>query len=77
MPFDRATQVQIRIKVKTRETVEVIIGAVTGPLARPDTIIVGRVRNGVLTIVGRSVPLSPMQSASLATVLTPAGPGHP
>ncbi|MBC9822853.1 ATP-dependent DNA ligase [Terrabacter sp. MAHUQ-38] len=65
------------IKVKTRETVEAIIGAVTGPLERPDTVVVGQVRDGVLVIVGKSVPLSPRQAASLAAVLTPAGLDHP
>jgi hypothetical protein len=30
-----------------------------------------------LVIVGRSVPLSPAQSISLAAVLEPAGPAHP
>jgi ATP-dependent DNA ligase len=65
------------IKVKSRETVEVILGAVTGPINRPDTVVVGLVRDGVLTIVGKSVPLSRAQAASLAAVLSPAGPDHP
>lgn len=65
------------IKVKSRETVEVIIGAVTGPLTRPDTVVVGLMKAGTLTIVGKSVPLSRAQSSSLAKVLVPAGPEHP
>ena len=49
-----------------------------GPVTRPDSIVVGRCTpDGVLVIVGRSVPLSPTQSRSLAAVLEPAGPEHP
>lgn len=65
------------VKVKSRETTEVIIGAVTGSLERPDTIVVGLMADGVLTIVGKSTPLSTSQARSLATVLTPAGGDHP
>ena len=50
----------------------------TGPITRPESIIAGRyTQDGQLVIVARSVPLSPAQSISLATVLEPAGPGHP
>lgn len=65
------------VKVKSRETTEVIIGAVTGSLEHPDSIVVGLLVEGVLTIVGKSTPLSPSQARSLATVLTPAGGDHP
>lgn len=65
------------VKVKSRETTEVIIGAVTGSLKRPDTIVVGLLADGVLTIVGKSTPLSPSQARSLVAVLTPAGDDHP
>lgn len=65
------------VKVKSRETTEVIIGAVTGSLERPDTIVVGLMADGVLTIVGKSTPLSTSQARSLAAVLTPAGADHP
>lgn len=65
------------VKVKSRETTEVIIGAVTGSLERPDSIVVGLLADGVLTIVGKSTPLSPTQARSLAAVLTPAGADHP
>jgi len=65
-------------KVKHRTTEEAVIGAVIGPVTRPDSIVVGRCTpDGVLVIVGRSVPLSPTQSRSLAAVLEPAGPEHP
>jgi len=64
------------IKVKHRTTEEAIIGAVIGPISRPESMIVGHYTGDWhLVIVGRSVPLSPAQSASLAAVLEPAGPG--
>lgn len=65
------------VKVKSRETTEVIVGAVTGSLERPDTIVVGLMADGVLTIVGKSTPLSTSQARSLAAVLTLAGADHP
>jgi hypothetical protein len=51
--------------VKSRETHEVIIGAVTGPIERPDTVVAGLMRDGGLVIVGKSVPLTRTQAASL------------
>lgn len=65
------------VKVKSRETTAVIIGAVTGSLERPDTIVVGLMADGVLTIVGKGTPLSTSQARSLAAILTPAGADHP
>ena len=65
-------------KFKHRTTEEAVIGAVIGPITRPESIVAGRYTDtGQLVIVGRSVPLSSAQAASLATVLEPAGPGHP
>ena len=67
-----------RQKYKLRATTEVLVGAVIGPITRPVSIVAGRYTDdGRLVIVGRSVPLSPAQSISLAAVLEPAGPGHP
>ncbi|MGR4862120.1 hypothetical protein ACIPOG_00055, partial [Kriegella sp. LARHCF250] len=65
------------VKYKSRETVEVIAGSVIGPLARPEVLIAGRYRGEELVQVGRSVPLTPEQSAALAAVLLAAGPDHP
>lgn len=65
-------------KFKHRTTEEAIIGAVIGPISHPESIVVGRYTNdGHLVMVGRSVPLSCAQSASLAAVLEPTRPGHP
>ncbi|MCB0906767.1 MAG: ATP-dependent DNA ligase [Nocardioidaceae bacterium] len=65
------------VKVKSRESTEVIVGAVTGTLTRPQTLVAGRFRDGVLRIVGRSTPLSTTQAGELATALTPAAEDHP
>ena len=55
-----------------------MIGAVIGPITRPESIVAGRyTRDGRLVIVGRSVPLSSAQSISLGAVLEAAGPQHP
>ena len=55
-----------------------MIGAVIGPITRPDSIVIGRYTDtGHFVIVGRSVPLSAAQSISLTAVLEPAGPEHP
>ncbi|MEU4294429.1 hypothetical protein AB0E63_39945 [Kribbella sp. NPDC026596] len=48
-----------------------------GPITRPEVVIAGLYRGADLVIVGRTVPLSPAQSAELGAVLTPAKPGHP
>ena len=65
------------VKVKSRESPEVIVGAVTGSLTRPETVVAGQVRDGVLHIVGRTTPLTRKQAVELADALVPAGPGHP
>jgi hypothetical protein len=63
--------------VKARESIELIIGAVIGPINRPESIVAGLYRDGTLVIAGRSVLLTTAQSRSLATVLTPALGDHP
>jgi ATP-dependent DNA ligase len=65
------------IKVKNRQTTEVIIGAVTGSLEHPESIIAGPVVGDVLRMVGRSVPLTRAQAGQVALVLSPAAPAHP
>lgn len=68
---------RIWVKVKSRETTEIVIGAVTGTLQRPDSIIGGLIRDGELRIIGRPTPLSTSQASAVASLLTPAGPDHP
>jgi hypothetical protein len=66
-----------RRKIKHRDTREVIIGGVLGPITRPDVVIAGPYRGDDLAIVGRTVPLHPRQAAELGKLLQPAKPGHP
>ena len=64
-------------KFKPRETTEVLVGAVIGPIARPEAFVAGLYQSGTLRMVGRTVALKSAQSSSLADVLVPAGPDHP
>ena len=60
------------VKVKHRETTEVVVGAVTGSLERPESVIAGRyTSDGQLMILGRSTALSEHQAVGLAASLTP------
>jgi ATP-dependent DNA ligase len=65
------------LKVKYRDTVEVIAGAVLGPIRRPEAVIAARHRGNELVQVGRTVPLSARQSTDLGAVLEPAADDHP
>ncbi len=65
-------------KVRRRDTTEAVIGAVTGTVRQPQTLVLGRLDEaGALRPVGRSTPLRPDAARDLAERLTPAGPGHP
>ncbi|MEU6594429.1 ATP-dependent DNA ligase [Streptomyces sp. NPDC046881] len=67
------------LKVRRRDTTEAIVGAITGTLARPGSLLLGRYDAvGALRAVARSTPLRPETARHLAAVgLTAAGPGHP
>lgn len=59
-------------KVKHREVVDGVVGAIIGPVTRPEAIVLGRyTADGMLVIVGRSTPLGPKQAKDLASALTP------
>lgn len=65
-------------KVRRRQTTEALIGGVTGTLARPQLLVLGRIDADVrLRAVGRTTPLKPDAARQVAQHLTPAGPGHP
>ncbi|MFI5736147.1 ATP-dependent DNA ligase [Kribbella sp. NPDC051587] len=64
-------------KWKTRDTTEAVLGAVTGSLQHPETLIVGRFRGKVLEVVGRTTRLKPAQAAAVAALLKQAGARHP
>lgn len=66
------------VKVKRRRSIDLVCGAVTGPLGRPETVVVGAVdEDEVLRVLGRSSPLTAAAARSLARVLEPAAEKHP
>jgi ATP-dependent DNA ligase len=65
------------VKVKERETREVIVGGVIGRLHRPEALVAGLYAGLELVIVGRSTALSDVQSRSLGGLLRPPSGPHP
>ncbi|MFI0797024.1 hypothetical protein ACH4OY_30730 [Micromonospora rubida] len=64
-------------KLRARCSVEVVIGGVTGSVADPETLLVGRFdRRGRLRHTGRTHPLSPARRRPLAELLTPFDHGR-
>ncbi|WP_307784140.1 ATP-dependent DNA ligase [Streptomyces sp. DEF1AK] len=65
-------------KVRSRQTAEAIVGAATGPVTAPDTLLLGRYdAEGRLRMVARTKPLSAAARRELGELLAPAGPDHP
>ncbi|MBT2512414.1 ATP-dependent DNA ligase [Arthrobacter sp. ISL-30] len=65
------------LKFKPRTTLDVVCGAVIGPIDRPQEIVAGLPLEGELRIVGRSSPLRVADSRALARWLRPAADHHP
>ncbi|MDX3204745.1 MULTISPECIES: ATP-dependent DNA ligase [Streptomyces] len=66
------------LKLRTRITVEGIIGAVTGAVTAPRSLLLGRLdAAGRLRLAARSTPLSRTAAIELGAVLRPAGAEHP
>jgi ATP-dependent DNA ligase len=66
------------LKYKVRETTEAIVGAVTGSLAAPSSLLLGRYDDdGRLQYTGRTTTLARAASATVAGLLPPARRGHP
>ena len=65
------------LKYRYRDTVDVIIGAVTGSLTSPERLVLGLYRDGALHIVGGTSALSNDQQRLLAPLLSPAKSEHP
>lgn len=65
-------------KYKVRETTEAIVGAVTGSLTDPRTLLLGRYdAENSLQYVGRTTNLARTAGAVVAGLLSPAWRGHP
>ncbi|MEU4469445.1 hypothetical protein AB0G20_38125 [Streptomyces sp. NPDC024017] len=65
-------------EVQGAVTTEAIVGAVTGSLAAPRTVLLGRYdRAGRLRYTGRSPTLSRAVGRALAELLTPPADSHP
>jgi ATP-dependent DNA ligase len=65
------------LKYRHRDTVDVIVGAVTGNLSRRERLILGLYRDRTLHIVGGTSTLSTTQQQLLAPLLAPAASDHP
>jgi ATP-dependent DNA ligase len=67
------------LKIKHYTTTEVVIGGLTGTLARPQGLIVGRhcSTTGEFLVAGRSSILSDLAAAEVARAVKPAGEEHP
>ncbi|MEU6419684.1 ATP-dependent DNA ligase [Streptomyces spiralis] len=65
-------------KIRRRNTTEGIVGAITGTLPRPQSLLMGRYdQDGALHLVARSTQLPPESARRVAGRLTAARPGHP
>lgn len=65
------------LKVKHRDTIDVIAGAVIGPMRRPEAIVVGLPIDGELRIAGRTTALRPPIARTIAEQLQPPQGEHP
>lgn len=65
-------------KLKYRTTAEAVVGGVTGSLARPTELLLGRYDTaGRLRVVGRTSRLGTKTAGRIAPLLNPARPAHP
>lgn len=65
------------IKVKRRQSLDVVCAAVIGPIERPQHVVAGLPVEGRLRIVGRSTALAAKASRDLAAYLHPPQGPHP
>jgi hypothetical protein len=68
--------VQIGLKIKHRETLDVVCGAVIGTRSAPQEVVAGLTIDGDLQIVGRTTLLSPEARRALAPWLRPPAGEH-
>ena len=65
------------LKYRYRDTVDAIVGAVTGTIDNPDRLILGLYRDNTLQIVGGTSSLNASQQRALSPLLVRAGRDHP
>ncbi len=65
------------LKVKHRDTLDVVCAAVIGPRERPEELVIGLPLDGELRIVGRSAPLKAGAARALGAQLQPPAGTHP
>lgn len=65
------------VKVRHRDTVELVAAAVTGTLTDPGELILGRFRDGQLAVVGRTTPVQARQLPALRRQLREPQVEHP
>lgn len=65
------------VKVKHRDTRDVVCAAVIGSRARPEELVIGLPVEGELRIVGRSAPLAAGTSRALGRLLRKPSGSHP
>lgn len=65
------------VKVKRRDTDDLVAGAVIGTLTHPGELILGRYVDGELRIIGRTAPLKPSNAKTLVPLLRPPVGAHP
>jgi ATP-dependent DNA ligase len=65
------------LKFRYRDTVEVVVGAVTGNAERPERLVLGLYKDGVLHVVGGTSALTDAQQRSFAPLLVEGGDEHP
>ncbi|MGW9643062.1 ATP-dependent DNA ligase [Streptomyces albidoflavus] len=65
-------------KVRARESTEGVVGAVTGPVSAPDTLLLGRWdAEARFRMIARTTPLSATARREVGALLTAAGDDHP
>jgi ATP-dependent DNA ligase len=66
------------MKYKVRETTEAVVGAITGSLASPRSLLLGRYDDQQrLRYIGRTTTLARATGTAIASHLSPGGPGIP
>jgi len=65
-------------KLKVHRVISAVVGGVTGSLAQPEALLLGRYEpSGKLRYIGRTSRLTPRQADEIAWHLMPAGSDHP